>query len=161
MAEPAVSIPGYVATPTMARFRSVVAKVGVSIIGQTADLAPADKRLYGVRDVSATVESIPLITASILSKKLAAGLDALAMDVKFGNGAFMSTVPSARALAQSITSVAAGAGMPTTPLPAWLLTQARYSLKLRAGLPPDTAKAFTKVASPATGTKSVAGSYPG
>eukprot|EP01041_Mallomonas_annulata_P020032 gene20032-39626_t len=96
------SIPGYRATPTMAEFRKVVAKVGVAIIGQTADLAPADKRLYGVRDVTATVESIPLITASILSKKLAAGLDALAMDVKFGNGAFMSTVPAARALAQSI-----------------------------------------------------------
>jgi thymidine phosphorylase len=110
------SIPGYRATPTMAEFRKVVSKVGVAIIGQTADLAPADKRLYGVRDVTATVESIPLITASILSKKLAAGLDALAMDVKFGNGAFMSTVPSARALAESITGVAAGAGMPTTAL---------------------------------------------
>ncbi|MFN6119986.1 MAG: thymidine phosphorylase [Actinomycetes bacterium] len=107
------SIPGYVATPTMEVFREVVASVGVSIIGQTSDLAPADKRLYGVRDVTATVESIPLITASILSKKLAAGLDALAMDVKFGNGAFMSTVPDARALAESITSVAGGAGMPT------------------------------------------------
>lgn len=110
------SIPGYVATPTMDVFRQVVASVGVSIIGQTSDLAPADKRLYGVRDVTATVESIPLITASILSKKLAAGLDALAMDVKFGNGAFMSTVPDARALAESITSVAAGAGMPTNAL---------------------------------------------
>jgi len=107
------SIPGYRATPTMAEFRKVVAKVGVAIIGQTADLAPADKRLYGVRDVTATVESIPLITASILSKKLAAGLDGLAMDVKFGNGAFMSTVPLARALARSITRVAIGAGMPT------------------------------------------------
>lgn len=110
------SIPGYVATPTMDVFRQVVASVGVSIIGQTSDLAPADKRLYGVRDVTATVESIPLITASILSKKLAAGLDALAMDVKFGNGAFMSTVSEARALAESITSVAAGAGMPTNAL---------------------------------------------
>jgi len=107
------SIPGYRATPTMAEFRKVVAKVGVAIIGQTTDLAPADKRLYGVRDVTATVESIPLITASILSKKLAAGLDGLAMDVKFGNGAFMSTVPLARALARSITGVAIGAGMPT------------------------------------------------
>jgi thymidine phosphorylase len=107
------SIPGYRATPTMAEFRKVVGKVGVAIIGQTADLAPADKRLYGVRDVTATVESIPLITASILSKKLAAGLDALAMDVKFGNGAFMSTVPAARALAESIVGVAGGAGMPT------------------------------------------------
>lgn len=110
------SIPGYVATPTMATFRKVVAKVGVSIIGQTSDLAPADKRLYGVRDVTATVESIPLITASILSKKLAAGLDALAMDVKFGNGAFMSTLPAARKLAESITSVAGGAGTPTNAL---------------------------------------------
>ncbi|MEZ5248091.1 MAG: thymidine phosphorylase [Ilumatobacteraceae bacterium] len=110
------SIPGYVATPTMAAFRRVVAKVGVSIIGQTADLAPADKRLYGVRDVTATVESIPLITASILSKKLAAGLDALVMDVKFGNGAFMASIDDARALAESITSVAAGAGTPTHAL---------------------------------------------
>jgi len=110
------SIPGYRATPTMAEFRKVVAKVGVAIIGQTADLAPADKRLYGVRDVTATVESIPLITASILSKKLAAGLDALAMDVKFGNGAFMATVPAARAQAQSIVGVAGGAGMPTAAL---------------------------------------------
>jgi thymidine phosphorylase len=110
------SIPGYVAAPSMERFRQVVADVGVSIIGQTSDLAPADKRLYGVRDVTATVESIPLITASILSKKLAAGLDALAMDVKFGNGAFMSTLTDARALAESITSVAGGAGMPTNAL---------------------------------------------
>ncbi len=110
------SIPGYRATPTMAEFRKVVTKVGVAIIGQTADLAPADKRLYAVRDVTATVESIPLITASILSKKLAAGLDALAMDVKFGNGAFMSTMSSARALAESITGVAGGAGMPTNAL---------------------------------------------
>ncbi len=110
------SIPGYRATPTMAEFRKVVAKVGVAIIGQTADLAPADKRLYGIRDVTATVESIPLITASILSKKLAAGLDALAMDVKFGNGAFMPTMPRAHALALSITGVAGGAGMPTNAL---------------------------------------------
>jgi len=110
------SIPGYVATPTMAKFRTVTSKVGCAIIGQTADLAPADKRLYGIRDVTATVESIGLITASILSKKLAAGLQGLAMDVKCGNGAFMPTLPKARELAQSIAQVATGAGLPTTAL---------------------------------------------
>jgi len=110
------SIPGYVAAPTMAKFRTVTAKVGCAIIGQTADLAPADKRLYGIRDVTATVESIGLITASILSKKLAAGLHGLAMDVKCGNGAFMPTLPKARELASSIAQVATGAGLPTTAL---------------------------------------------
>lgn len=110
------SIPGYVADPPMATFRRVVTKVGCAIIGQTPDLAPADKRLYGVRDVTATVESIPLITASILSKKVAAGLDALAMDVKTGNGAFMPTLPEARDLARSIIDVANGAGVHTTAL---------------------------------------------
>lgn len=110
------SIPGYVAAPTMAKFRSATAKVGCAIIGQTADLAPADKRLYGIRDVTATVESIGLITASILSKKLAAGLHGLAMDVKCGNGAFMATLPQAKELAASIAQVATGAGLPTTAL---------------------------------------------
>ncbi len=110
------SIPGYVAAPTMTKFRSVVTKVGCAIIGQTPDLAPADKRLYGIRDVTATVESIGLITASILSKKLAAGLEGLAMDVKMGNGAFMPTLPAARELAHSIVEVATGAGLPTTAL---------------------------------------------
>ena len=110
------SIPGYVAAPTMAKFRNTVTTVGCAIIGQTADLAPADKRLYGIRDVTATVESVPLITASILSKKLAAGLDALVMDVKTGNGAFMPTLTRSRTLAESIVSVANGAGMPTTAL---------------------------------------------
>jgi thymidine phosphorylase len=110
------SIPGYVAAPTMAKFRSTVSKVGCAIIGQTSDLAPADKRLYSIRDVTATVESIGLITASILSKKLAAGLDGLAMDVKTGNGAFMAKLHDARELAQSIAAVATGAGLPTTAL---------------------------------------------
>ena len=110
------AIPGYTADPPMVTFRRVVRTVGCAIIGQTADLAPADKRLYSIRDVTATVESIPLITASILSKKLAAGLQGLVMDVKTGNGAFMPTRAKSRALAVSIASVATGAGLPTTAL---------------------------------------------
>ena len=110
------SIPGYDAEPSMTRFRKVVASVGCSIIGQTPRLAPADKRLYAIRDVTATVESIDLITASILSKKLAAGLDALVMDVKSGNGAFMVSRADARRLAESIVEVGNGAGVRTSAL---------------------------------------------
>lgn len=110
------SIPGYNSTPERQRFIEVVRTTGCAIIGQTAELAPADKRFYAIRDITATVESIPLITASILSKKLAAELDALVMDVKFGSGAFMRDIDSARQLAQSITTVASGAGTPTTTL---------------------------------------------
>ncbi|MCB1357903.1 MAG: thymidine phosphorylase [Maritimibacter sp.] len=105
------SIPGYVSTPDNDLFRKVVREVGCAIIGQTANLAPADKRFYGIRDVTATVESIPLITASILSKKLSAGLEGLVMDVKAGNGAFMATTEDAVALAESITGVAREAGL--------------------------------------------------
>ncbi|MPZ10127.1 MAG: thymidine phosphorylase [Kiloniellaceae bacterium] len=110
------AIPGYDATPDIPRFQQVVAEAGCAIIGQTAELAPADRRLYAVRDVTATVESVPLITASILSKKLAAGLDGLVMDVKVGNGAFAATPQMAEDLAESIVSVAEGAGLPTTAL---------------------------------------------
>ncbi len=110
------SIPGYDVAPSVDRLRQVVAQVGCAIIGQTADLAPADRRLYAVRDVTATVESVPLITASILSKKLAAGLHGLVMDVKLGNGAFAAEPAFARALAQSIVDVAGGAGLPTRAL---------------------------------------------
>jgi thymidine phosphorylase len=110
------SIPGYVSTPDTDRFKRVVAEAGCAIIGQTADLAPADRRLYAIRDVTATVESIPLITASILSKKLAAGLEGLVMDVKFGSGAFMAEYERAAELAASIAEVASGGGLPTTAL---------------------------------------------
>jgi thymidine phosphorylase len=110
------SIPGYVTQPDIARFRTVVAEAGCAIIGQTAELAPADKRLYAIRDVTATVESVALITASILSKKLAAGLQGLVMDVKTGSGAFMPALESARELAESIAHVATAAGLPTIAL---------------------------------------------
>jgi thymidine phosphorylase len=105
------SIPGYVTQPDNALFHKVVAEVGCAIIGQTANLAPADKRFYATRDVTATVESVPLITASILSKKLSAGLEGLVMDVKSGNGAFMSTFERSVELAESITGVAREAGL--------------------------------------------------
>ena len=110
------ALPGYTTAPDIALFRRVVRDVGCAIIGQTADLAPADRRLYAIRDVTATVESIPLITSSILSKKLAAGLAGLVMDVKFGSGAFMATAADGRALAESIVAVANGAGSRTTGL---------------------------------------------
>jgi thymidine phosphorylase len=110
------SIPGYRTQPDLALFRKVTRDAGCCIIGQTADLAPADKRLYGIRDVTATVESVPLITASILSKKLAAGLQHLVLDVKCGSGAFMATVEEAQALATSLVAVANGAGLKTTAL---------------------------------------------
>ncbi len=110
------SIPGYASQPDIALFRKVVRETGTAIIGQTSDLAPADKKLYSIRDVTATVESIPLITASILSKKLAAGLQGLVMDVKTGSGAFMPTLEGSRELAQSLADVATGAGLPTTAL---------------------------------------------
>ena len=107
------SIPGYRTQPDNALFARVTREVGCAIIGQTADLAPADKRVYGIRDVTATVESIDLITASILSKKLAAGLGGLVLDVKCGNGAFMASLEEARGLAASLVSVANGAGLRT------------------------------------------------
>jgi thymidine phosphorylase len=110
------AIPGYRSQPDLDLFRRVVRDVGCAVIGQTLDLAPADRRLYAIRDVTGTVESIDLITASILSKKLAAGLDGLVMDVKVGSGAFMSHLPDARALAERIGTVANGAGLPTSAL---------------------------------------------
>ena len=110
------AIPGYRTQPDVDLFRRVVREVGCAVIGQTPDLAPADKRFYAIRDVTGTVESLDLITASILSKKLAAGLDGLVLDVKWGTGAFMGTLPEATALAESLASVANGAGLPTRAL---------------------------------------------
>ena len=123
------AIPGYQTSPLNAIFKKVVKEVGVAIIGQTSDLAPADKRFYATRDVTATVESIPLITASILSKKLAAGLEALVMDVKVGSGAFMPTYEQSEELAKSIVAVANGAGCRTTAL----LTDMNQVLATSAG----------------------------
>ena len=110
------SIPGYTTAPDVDLFRRVTRKVGYAVIGQTPDLAPADRRLYAIRDVTGTVESLDLITASILSKKLAAGLQGLVMDVKAGSGAFMARTEEARGLAESLVTVANGAGLPTRAL---------------------------------------------
>ena len=110
------AIPGYKTQPDNALFRKVVREVGCAVIGQTPDLAPADKRFYGIRDVTGTVESLDLITASILSKKLAAGLQGLVLDVKWGTGAFMATLDQAKALAESLVTVANGAGCRTSAL---------------------------------------------
>ncbi|WP_104203372.1 thymidine phosphorylase [Billgrantia saliphila] len=110
------AIPGYDIAPSRERFRTLVRESGVAIVGQTAELAPADRRLYAIRDVTATVESLPLIVSSILGKKLACGLDALVMDVKTGSGAFMPTHEASFELATTIADVASRAGTPTTAL---------------------------------------------
>ncbi|MBB5371018.1 MULTISPECIES: thymidine phosphorylase [unclassified Janthinobacterium] len=123
------AIPGYCTVPDNALFRKVVKEVGVAIIGQTAQLAPSDKRFYSIRDVTATVESVAMITGSILSKKLSAGLDALVMDVKVGSGAFMPTYEKSVELAESIVTVGNGAGMQTSAI----LTDMNESLAPYAG----------------------------
>jgi len=105
------AIPGYATQPDLPALRRAVKHAGCAIVGATADLAPADSRLYAVRDVTATVESLDLITASILAKKLAAGLDALVMDVKLGSGAFLPGREEAEALAASIIGVARDCGL--------------------------------------------------
>ena len=110
------SIAGYQIAPSAERLRRTIAEAGCAIIGQTDDLAPADRRLYAIRDITATVDSVPLITASILSKKLAAGLQSLVLDVKFGSGAFMQSQAEAEGLARTLVDVANGAGLKTTAL---------------------------------------------
>ncbi len=143
------SIPGYDVMPDAATFRRVVDEVGCAIIGQTGDLAPADKRLYAIRDVTATVESIPLITASILSKKLAAGLESLVLDVKVGNGAFMAKAEDAEALARSLVTVANGAGVRTTAL----LTDMNEPLADAAGNAVEVQNAVDFLAGKKSGTR--------
>jgi thymidine phosphorylase len=123
------AIPGYRAAVPVEQLRRVVREAGVAIVGAGDALAPADRRFYAVRDVTATVESVPLITASILSKKLAAGLGALVLDVKFGNGAFMQDIERARELARSLVEVGCGAGLPTQVL----LTDMNQALAPAAG----------------------------
>jgi len=110
------ALPGYTVDVPPARLLATLHTAGCAIVGASADLAPADRRLYALRDLTATVESLPLITASILSKKLAAGLQGLVLDVKVGSGAFMATLPQAQALARSLVDVARGAGLPARAL---------------------------------------------
>ncbi len=110
------AIPGLIVDQSEEDFRRITRDVGAAIVSASGDFAPSDKRLYSVRDVTSTVESIDLITASILSKKLAAGLDALILDVKCGSGAFMQTPEDARALARSLVETANGAGCQTAAL---------------------------------------------
>ena len=123
------TIPGYNMRPDLPLLTKVVKELGTAVIAQTDQLAPADRRLYAIRDVTATVESIPLITGSILSKKLAAGLDSLVMDVKVGSGAMMNNIDDARALAESIVRVANGAGVKTEAV----ITDMNQVLGLTAG----------------------------
>lgn len=123
------AIPGYDATPDLPRFKRVVKEVGCAIVGQTSDLAPADRRFYSIRDVTGTVESVPLITASILSKKVAAGLEGLVMDVKVGSGAFMREMAQAETLAKTLTATAAELGLPVHAL----ITDMNETLGFTAG----------------------------
>ena len=132
------SIPGYNTSHGVAHFKRVVADSGFAIVGQTSDLAPADQRMYATRDVTATVEQYGLITASILSKKLAAGLGSLVMDIKVGNGAFMSDPETAWELANSLCSVGTAAGMPTTAI----LTDMNQPLANTAGNALEVAEAI-------------------
>jgi len=110
------SIPGFRTGLTLDDYRAQVARIGCALIGQTKDLAPADKKLYALRDVTATVECLPLLCSSIMSKKLAEGIDALVLDVKFGRGAFMKTLPEARALAEAMCAIGNAMGKPTRAL---------------------------------------------
>lgn len=143
------SIPGYGITPDAALFRKVVKEAGYAIIGQTAALAPADGKLYAVRDVTATVDSIPLIIASILSKKLAAGLQTLVLDVKVGNGAFMSDPSDAEDLARGLVEVANGAGVKT----AALITDMNQPLADAAGNAVEIRNCLDFLAGRKTGTR--------
>lgn len=143
------SIPGYNVFPTAEKFQDVVRRLSCAIVGQTGEIAPADKRLYAIRDVTATVDSVPLITASILSKKLAAGLQSLTMDVKSGNGAFMQSLEEAEVLARSIVDVSNGAGVKTTAL----ITDMNEPLADCAGNAVEVAHAMEFLAGEKSGTR--------
>ena len=132
------AIPGYHFENDPARLSALLKSTGCFIIGQSADIAPADKKIYALRDVTATVDEISLITASILSKKLAEDLDELVMDVKCGSGAFMQTLPAAKALAKSIADTARAAGVKTT----CLITAMDFPLGLYTGNTIETYEAF-------------------
>lgn len=110
------SIPGFSTQQSPQRFAQIAEEVGVCIVGQSGELAPADKKLYALRDVTATVESIPLIASSIMSKKLAGGSDCILLDVKTGSGAFMKTLEESVQLAQAMVSIGARAGRKTAAL---------------------------------------------
>ena len=107
------SIPGFRTNLSISEMRAALSAIGCALIGQTAQIAPADKKLYALRDVTGTIESVPLISASIMSKKIAEGIDALVLDVKCGKGAFMKTEAAARALAESLVAIGKSAGVQT------------------------------------------------
>jgi thymidine phosphorylase len=140
------AIPGYDTAPDPATLRRTVREVGCAIVGQTADLAPADRRLYAIRDATGSVESIPLIVASILSKKLAAGLQGLVMDVKWGGGAFMADLDCARELARALVEVAGANGLPTVAL----LTRMDQVLGRTAGNALEVREALDALTDPAS-----------
>ena len=110
------AIPGFRTNLSLGEFKAAIATVRCALIGQTSEIAPADKRLYALRDVTGTVESIPLISASIMSKKIAEGIGALVLDVKTGSGAFMKTLDDSRALARSLVSIGLASGVRTEAL---------------------------------------------
>lgn len=132
------ALPGYGSAPSNARLLAALRSAGCAIVGASAELAPADRRLYAIRDVTATVESVALITASILAKKLAAGLHGLVLDVKVGSGAFTPSLAQARELAASLVHVARGAGLPARAL----VTDMNQVLGLTAGNALETQEAI-------------------
>jgi pyrimidine-nucleoside phosphorylase len=131
------AIPGFRTRLSIAEYRDVLRRVGCVMIGQTDEIAPADRKLYALRDVTATVESIPLIAASIMSKKLAEGIDALVLDVKTGGGAFMKDEADARRLAETLVGIGREMGKPTVAL----LTDMERPLGRAVGNGPETAEA--------------------